>query len=369
MALDQPGVDLNEQRIGVEVFGREANYDTAEDTIVRVHASELRKRLKAYFEDEGADSPILVDIPKGSYLPVFSTREAPSETAASGIRRSVAAGLALAVGLAGWWGRGLWEARGAGGELLTSPALSLLWRHFDKSDQRTFVVVADSTHGLLQDLRRQTIPLTHYASREYWNNQDPDEVGRVLKNREYTGMADLALVRKLALGFGSHSTRLQMIFARHFHMRQMNTDNAVLVGSKRSNPWAEVFDPMLNFVFDYDETVGRALVRNRNPREGEQPVYAASIASDGVKQGYALVAFLPNLRRSGSVLLLAGTSGAETEIAGFFVTDEATFARFTSQLPREPGGRLPYFEALLKTQRVGQETQRHDLVAYRLIAR
>jgi hypothetical protein len=149
-------------------------------------------------------------------------------------------------------------------------------------------------------------------------------------------------------------------------MRLLNTENAILVGSKRSNPWAELFEPMLNFSFDYDESSGRALVRNRAPKPGEQPVYSASIASDGVKQGYAVVAYLPNLRRTGSVLLLAGTSTAETEIAGFFATTEDTFSRFVARLPKAAGGALPYFEVLLKTQRVGQDPQRHEVIAFRL---
>jgi|GEM_PF-5633047 len=63
----------------------------------------------------------------------------------------------------------------------------------------------------------------------------------------------------------------------------------------------------------------------------------------------------------------AGASGAETEIAGYFVTTEEPIARFVAQLPRGSDGRLPYFEALLKTRRLGQETQRYELIAYRLL--
>ncbi len=180
-------------------------------------------------------------------------------------------------------------------------------------------------------------------------------------------MAELGLSRKLAAGFGRRHVRLQTTFARHFQMRHLHSDNAVLIGSKRSNPWAEMFEPALNFTFDYEEATARAMVRNRNPRAGEQTVYAASIAAEEVKQGYAVVAFLPNLRKTGDVLLLAGTSGAETEIAGYFVTTEEPFARFVAQLPGCPDARLPYFEVLLKTQRLGQETQRYEFIAHRLV--
>ncbi len=369
IALDEPGTEVNEQRIGIDVFGRPADYDTAEDTIVRVHVSELRKRLKTYFETEGVASPLVIEIPKGSYVPIFAPRSLGTPALSPKQPRwGLAPMIALAAALLGWWARGLWDDRNDAGELLSQPALSRLWSRFDRPDQRTWVVVADSTHGLLQDLRRQSVLLADYAGREYWRSQEVDDVAKLLKNREYTGMAELALSRKLAVGFGRRHTRLQTVFARHFQMRQLNSDNAVLIGSKRSNPWAEMFEPMMNFTFDYEEATARALVRNRNPRPGEAPVYAASIAGEEVKRGYAVVAFLPNLRKTGDVLLLAGTSGAETEIAGYFVTTEEPFARFVAQISRGSNGRLPYFELLLKTQRLGQETQRYEFIAYREIS-
>jgi len=373
-AIEDPGAELNEQRIGAELFGRAPNYDTSDDTIVRVHASDLRKRLKAYFETDGAASPLQVEVPKGGYMPVFVRRQNPATPdAPTPVRPSVRwrtpAAIALAAALAAlsaWWARGAWDERTASGELFLQPTLARLWSQFDHPDQRTLLVVADSTHGLLQDLRHSAVPLSDYAGRDYWRGAEADDAVRMLKNREYTGLADLALVRKLAVGYGRRQGRLQVFFARHFQMRLLNTENAILVGSKRSNPWAELFEPMLNFSFDYDESSGRALVRNRAPKPGEQPVYSASIASDGVKQGYAVVAYLPNLRRTGSVLLLAGTSTAETEIAGFFATTEDTFSRFVARLPKAAGGALPYFEVLLKTQRVGQDPQRHEVIAFRL---
>ena len=61
------GLDtVHEQRIGVEVFGRSGDYDTSDDNIVRTNVSELRKRVEAYFEGEGAHETLLVEIPRGS---------------------------------------------------------------------------------------------------------------------------------------------------------------------------------------------------------------------------------------------------------------------------------------------------------------
>lgn len=52
-ALADPNTPIREQEIGSAVFGRAPDYDTGQDNIVRVHASELRHRLERYFSEEG----------------------------------------------------------------------------------------------------------------------------------------------------------------------------------------------------------------------------------------------------------------------------------------------------------------------------
>ena len=64
-----PKATLKETVIGVEVFGKPANYDPRKDSIVRVSVSELRERLAAYYETEGRRDLIRIRIPSGSYLP------------------------------------------------------------------------------------------------------------------------------------------------------------------------------------------------------------------------------------------------------------------------------------------------------------
>jgi hypothetical protein len=70
---------VREQEIGAKVFGRPDGYDTSFDNIVRTNVSDLRKRIEAYFHGEGLNEPVVMEIPRGSYLPVFHRR--PEETA------------------------------------------------------------------------------------------------------------------------------------------------------------------------------------------------------------------------------------------------------------------------------------------------
>ena len=62
---------LKEYTIGVEAFGRAADFDKKEDSIVRVEIRRLREKLRQYYETEGADHPIRLTIPVGHYVPVF----------------------------------------------------------------------------------------------------------------------------------------------------------------------------------------------------------------------------------------------------------------------------------------------------------
>jgi predicted ATPase len=68
---------LKEYAVGVEVFGRGESFDPRTDTIVRVQARRLRSRLKEYYEAEGREDPIVIEVPKGHYVAVFETASAP----------------------------------------------------------------------------------------------------------------------------------------------------------------------------------------------------------------------------------------------------------------------------------------------------
>jgi len=68
------GQSLSEQHIGVEVFGRKPDYDSAADTIVRSHALRLRRRLEQFFQRAGRHEPLQLIVPRGGYIPLFSIR-------------------------------------------------------------------------------------------------------------------------------------------------------------------------------------------------------------------------------------------------------------------------------------------------------
>ena len=71
---------LKERTLGIEVFGREPDYDTNLDPVVRTTAVEIRKRIAQYYHEPGHENEIRIDFPPGTYLPEFRMPPKPAVT-------------------------------------------------------------------------------------------------------------------------------------------------------------------------------------------------------------------------------------------------------------------------------------------------
>jgi adenylate cyclase len=87
--------------IAVDVFGRDKDFDTSNDAIVRVQAGKLRTKLEHYYLTEGISDPIRVSLPKGSYVPCFEQRKTSTPSSfkesSSQLIRDSASSVSLAV--------------------------------------------------------------------------------------------------------------------------------------------------------------------------------------------------------------------------------------------------------------------------------
>jgi hypothetical protein len=79
--LEGRGDQLKERTLGIEVFGRNAGYDTTTDPIVRVTAAEIRKRIAQYYQDSDSPDELRISLPSGSYIPHFEWPHATSSLA------------------------------------------------------------------------------------------------------------------------------------------------------------------------------------------------------------------------------------------------------------------------------------------------
>lgn len=99
---------IKESLIGLEVFDRPPDYDPGAEPIVRVEAGRLRSRLAEYYDDSGRIDPIRINLPRGTYVPVFRRKGTPpasaSAPAAIGTRattiRRASIAVAVVIGIA-----------------------------------------------------------------------------------------------------------------------------------------------------------------------------------------------------------------------------------------------------------------------------
>jgi hypothetical protein len=408
-ALHQDGAGLHEQEIGAAVFGRPPGYDTSIDNIVRVNATELRKRLEHYFAEEGAAEEIILEIQRGNYAPVFRRRSlvegrverraanltpeatslpqpsapataAPQDEPApeqdlhpapekpTGKRRLVlwqaaCATLLIACLALAWQNRQLtvqsqpWKR---------SPALRALWSNFFDSSNEADLLLADTSFTLAEDMMQRTISLTDYLNYNYKQFAEspslPEATRRDLRmvlERNNGSIADFRVGQQiLALDPG----RLTLSFAREFTPDAAKHNSLVIVGARQSNPWEGLFAGKLNFDIEYDPATERPWVVNHAPRPGEFATYPNAASHDTPGTSYAVIAYLPDLSGKGRVLLVEGCDSQATGAAGDFVTNEDSLALLEQKFPSQP---LPYFEVLLRTVQLSGTPMRGEVIAYR----
>ncbi len=68
--------------VGTEVFERDASFDAQGDPVVRIEAGRLRRALEHYYLVPGLSDPVIIDVPKGAYIPHFTLRAVPRVEAA-----------------------------------------------------------------------------------------------------------------------------------------------------------------------------------------------------------------------------------------------------------------------------------------------
>jgi hypothetical protein len=373
---DRPS-PLTEQQVGEAVFKRSPQYDTTSDTIVRVQVSQLRKRLEHYYLTEGESEVLFLEVPRGSYNAVFRPRAVPSMAAeaplphverSSGRRvRFLTGAVAILSVLCAALAFLLWRADEPAG---SGPAVRALWSNLLRPQQKATIVLADSVFGFLQDAQRTPMDLDRYLRRDpqQWakaGNANPELEAalQLFAFRQYTSIADVNLMRRILTVFPPSRADISVVWARNYNARAASSENVVFLGTGRSNPWVQIYAGRLNFQFETDEAAHKGIIRNLKPAPGESDVYRVSGEGAEIREGYAVLALLPNVSLTGHVLLLAGTDMEATEAVGTVATTESELARIAQKIGVRD--RFPAVEILFQTRRLGGAPQEIHMVAFR----
>jgi hypothetical protein len=404
--LDGHAEEINEQQIGVHVFGRSPSYNATDDSVVRSQARLLRQRLEEYFEHECPACPTIILVPKGGYVPVFEQRSqemglpiapphstspavhplppasAPKQPRAEHRRYGwvvVAAAVVLLVA-----GIGVWLA------MLHRPiptASALLWRSVFEADRPVVIVPSDDGLVLSEEARHAPVTLDEYLSGDYLRNTpglgaraagdeslSPEGVGASsseltsdwLSSHQYTSTADLDLALRLSRLPEAARAYLQPRYARVLRLDDLKTNNVILIGGIGANPWVGLYAPELNFDVNYDFRAHEGYVINKHPQPGEPAKYLES-HTDGSVSNYGVLAYLPGITGVGSALLFEGSGMAGTEAAADFPFNTTAFEQFAERLGRTSGGGLPYFEVLLETRSLNGNASEARILAWRVV--
>ncbi len=360
---------LKEYSIGTLALGRGDDFDPDKDSVVRVMATRLRKRLAEYYAREGAGHHVKIFLSEVGYTPVFVAEPSAERLAASGLGVGhvrfvpyLVVGVLCGIlgGILVW---SMMRTGRAGGASAPGPNVRALWSEVLKPDQDTDMVLADSTFVLVQGLTGKSYSLTDYISRQYMllperGAVDPayrDALNQTITRRD-TSMADVHFAIKVFALAQSTRARVSAVFARDYTVMRIEANNVILVGSASSNPWVATFNNFLNFRI---ERGGRVL--NLAPKPGEQSVYTDQV-QQGVSRDYSMAAFLPKNGGARSVLIAAGTDTQCTQAAADYLTNEDQVKALRAKLAPKGSGRFPHFEVLLRTNKWSGGL---EVVAYR----
>jgi hypothetical protein len=356
---------LKERTIGIEALQRPADYDTSEDAIVRVTANEVRKRLAQYYQGEGLSADPVISLPSGAYsvtfhwlLPAVQPEEAEAvpRTAAKP-RLRLAAGLVLLVLTGSAVVYEVLPARNPPAAVRTDP----LWPRLFHSGRKTNIVLSDTVYREVQYFLGRDISLSEYLAPGYpvsLVSPDRPELKSVIAflGRQQTTSIGSATMGSRLVAFGLRMGGDPVIrYARHINGREFRTDNFILLGSRLSVPWVQMFEPSLNFTLATDQATHQFYLRNGAPKPGEQAEYRESANQE---ETYADIALLPNLDGTGTVLILSGIDMVAAESAGEFAIN--------GSLGAAVGDR--YGEILIRVRALAGTASNIEVVAKREIA-
>src|SRR5579864_575732 len=356
-SLEHPDELLKEYQIATEVFGRGAAFDPQSDSCVRVQAKRLRLKLTEYYASEGANDPVVVSIPKGSYHLVFETKQpdSPSKvgTQAEGPRpqpsiprlwRFVLMALLIClllslvlVGSLLWGHRQANASEGNPNEVATGP-LSEFWRPFTAATGEPWVIFSNAAF-----VGRPETGMRYFSAHDDSKNAAFDH---------YTGVGEVLSVHYLDDVFAGLGRHIRVKRGSLFSLDDTRDTNLIFVGSPSENLSLLDIPTSQEFVFQRADTgprKGDLEIANEHPKAGEASSYMASPSNAPLTEDYAVAVLVPGPTPPRMVMILAGTTTFGTQGAAEFVSRPEAVEKILQQMPGSATEMKP-FEALLRVK-------------------
>jgi len=380
--LEGRASELSEYSIGYQVFDRSETYDPALDSIVRVGAHEVRKKLERYYKSEGKNDDILLEIPAGSYIPIFTRlKQAPEATESTKVALPtppssghivgktwiILLGLALvfltfAVVMLALSNRQLRRQTKEGAKPKEFAAVyAPVWEPFLKDESPTLLVLSNppvyrfwnpADHKSLSNISinltpAETAALEKTLGRERFVLKHIPLPRLVLSYDEYTGVGEAVGLYRLTTLFKGLGKDAMLKQSRTVSAEDLKNHNVILLGSVWVNEWSGK-----NLIKEDFGSGASATIVNYNPLPGEEREYSAKFDEETGRliEDYGLITIKPNISEKNTIMVLAGTHSEGTEAAAEYLTSEDHLGRLNQRLLslKRPSPR--YFQVLVKVK-------------------
>jgi hypothetical protein len=321
---------LKERPLGVSVFGRDPDYDTTADPVVRTSACEVRKRIARYYQDPGHENEIRIDLPPGSYVPEFRLPvehaepvvEAPPVVAFPGPVPVPTARLAIprrwklalaALSTAGLFGIGAAEWR-------ASPtAMECFWNPVFGSRDTVMLAL-----GMPSSSPGQAPPPAS------------PEIGptfREVMKYDRVAFSDALIMARLTGFTHDFRKKLDIRRATSFTLSDLRTAPVILVGAF-NNPWTMRLNNDLRFSYHWDESTHTGVIRDRENPSSHSWVHDPSVPYSKVIQDYAIVSRFMDPHTEQMVVVVGGMGRDGTIAAGEFVMEPHYLETLAAKAPK-----------------------------------
>jgi hypothetical protein len=357
---------LKERTIGTEVFRRPSDYATGDDPVVRVQAGEVRRRLDQYYQSASEDCYVRIELPVGSYSPVFHTGAAaaanhgtqinspaaapePHHEEKGLIRRWVIAGICAVLAIAAVVVT-LTVHRAA----RRNSVLAEFWAPVFATQQPALICLAKGvTYRPSQDLFEKyakTHAGTVNTEVERANKPLPLDANEEIRWGELqlldgygVAIGDVSAAVKLSALLGKIGKTNQLRIGSNYSFEDLRNSPAVVVGAF-NNKWT--MDMMSNQHFAFIENGRRLEIREQMPggRFWETQFDKSGVA---LVKDYAIVARLLGSKTGQFTIIVAGIRDSGTQAAGEFASSEEELAGALRNAPA--GWQTKNAEFLLET--------------------
>jgi len=314
---------IKERTVGVEVFGRELEYDTNHDSVVRNAAIEVRKRLAQYYLDPSHHGELRIMLPQGGYVPEFTipprtaeAERAPEKTLAPDWTRralSIAGVGILVAAVAALW-------------LTQSPQRDLdrFWAPLVQDPGGVLICVGQPSRiytitGPRQDaLRARMDGGADSAEAQEPATLSTRELALAWKNFIYFG--DSVCMTKVGGLVLSARRPVSVRGASATVYQDLRGKPLVLIGLN-NNKWTQRFTSSLRYYFIRAPEQHRDEVRDREHPEKAPWVVPGEPRSDEIFDDYALVSRVLDPSTEKTLVSIAGVTQYGTQSAGDFITN------------------------------------------------